>query len=147
MRNTNVFSSILREFWREKSGLCFSLLLGHPKSHFWAIENRPFCQKCPILGTKKWDFGCPILKTFETFCTFCHTLLSSRVSLFSIKFEFCSVLFTPGVFGYGQATTRFQHYRPVNDNDSVDMSKKGKKLSLSHFIIAFSLSLSRNEWH
>ena len=27
------------------------------------LKNGPFCQKFPILGTKKWEFGCLKLKT------------------------------------------------------------------------------------
>ena len=40
---------------------------GHPKNHFWALENGHFWPKCSLLGTKKWDFEHPNLKTETTF--------------------------------------------------------------------------------
>ena len=34
---------------------------------FWAFENKHLFKKCPILGTKKWDYGRPNPKTETTF--------------------------------------------------------------------------------
>ena len=41
--------------------------LGARKSHFWAPENGHFQQKCRLMGTKKWDFERPNLKSETTF--------------------------------------------------------------------------------
>ena len=43
------------------------LSFGHPMCHFLGLENGHFWQKCSLLGTKKWDFERPNLKTETTF--------------------------------------------------------------------------------
>ena len=50
-------------------GGCFAgfpesvLRFRHSKSHFLSLEKGHFRQKCPLLGTKKWDFERPNLRT------------------------------------------------------------------------------------
>ena len=50
-------------------GGCFAgfpgsvLRSGRSKSHFLSLEKGHFRQKCPLLGTKKWDFERPNLRT------------------------------------------------------------------------------------
>ena len=52
-------------WWHEKVVSVFSV--GHPKSHFLVPKIGQFCKKWLFSGAKKWDFGCPKLKTETTF--------------------------------------------------------------------------------
>ena len=64
---------------------------GHPKCHFWALENGHFWQKCSLLGTKKSDFECPNLKTETTFIS----PTSPKIGGIDICFDRLSLLSWP----------------------------------------------------
>ena len=64
-QKANAYSTILGDVGVRK--VIFVFIFGHPKSHFRALDNGHFCQKWPILGTKKWYLDCPNQNSETTF--------------------------------------------------------------------------------